>query len=330
MRTATDKLRVDGEISPTLLANLDELQMVWHRWLPKRYSPILIEPEAISPAGKVDGGAVTAFSGGVDSTFTVYRHLAAQPGSQLLDLRETVFVTGFDIPLDAMATSNVAFERAQRLLDGLAIQTARVRSNIRQLDVWQPWINSFGIAVSSALLLFQRSRSVGLLPSSEPYDRMLFPWGSTPVQDWMASTDLMEIRHDGAGYGRIEKIAALSKWEPARHHLRVCWEGDDLGRNCGRCEKCIRTILCFWAIGDVTPPCFDRSPAIDEISKIKMLKRAVRSEFEMILEAAEKNGLSRQRWVIALRRRLRRARARVAISSMNKSIVHLRPGVPKR
>lgn len=316
MRSPSHKLRIEGEVSRTLLTNLDELQMVWHRWLPARYSPVLIEPEVVSSAPRVDQGAITAFSGGVDSTFTVFRHSATQTGRRMIDLKEAVFVSGFDIPFDDLATTTAAYERSREVLESAGVRAARLRTNFRQLP--QRWTDASGLAVSSALLILQQTRSVGLVPSTEPYDQMVYPWGSTPIQDWMASTDLMEIRHDGAGFGRIEKIAALSNWEPALHNLRVCWEGEDLGRNCGRCEKCIRTILCFWVIGKPTPPCFDRSPDVDEISGIKIRSALALSEIALILNAAKENGFAQERWAVALHRRARRARVRGVLSSMKR------------
>ena len=45
-------------------------------------------------------------------------------------------------------------------------------------------------------------------------------------------------------------------------HLRVCWQNPDNAYNCGRCEKCFRTMLDLWVVGaldrcDTLPHQFD-------------------------------------------------------------------------
>jgi hypothetical protein len=65
----------------------------------------------------------------------------------------------------------------------------------------------------------------------------------------------MEVRHDGAGRSRTEKVAYLATWEQGMPLLRVCWEGRVPDGNCGRCEKCVRTRLNFHIAGVESPAC---------------------------------------------------------------------------
>ncbi len=49
-------------------------------------------------------------------------------------------------------------------------------------------------------------------------------------------------RHDGFEFNRVEKVRALAQCPTALETLRVCYN-DTQSYNCGRCEKCIRTML---------------------------------------------------------------------------------------
>jgi len=50
----------------------------------------------------------------------------------------------------------------------------------------------------------------------------------------------------GATLSRFQKMEDLSEFEPSFDFLSVCYNGS---RNCGRCEKCVRTMLILDALG---------------------------------------------------------------------------------
>ena len=64
--------------------------------------------------------------------------------------------------------------------------------------------------------------------------------------------------HDGAGSTRAQKIALVAQHPIARQTVKVCWQGSNPARNCGQCEKCVRTLLCFSAVGIDEPASFDQ------------------------------------------------------------------------
>ena len=312
MRQPVNQVRVHGAVSRALLRNLDELQHVWALWRPDAYSRVEFSPDDVFEDTRVGEGAVAAFSGGVDSSFTVYRHAIAQPGPHTLPLREVVMVQGFDILLDEDEVFTRAVGRSERMLTATDLPVARVRTNVKR-DLGQTWEDAFGLCVASVLLTFQGTRQYGLIGSgSNPYNDLVLPWGSTPVQDWMASTGSMEIRHDGAGYSRNDKVRALAGWPDLLRELRVCWKGADHDRNCGRCEKCIRTILNFKATGQPVPSCFDRDVTEDEIRQLHLPNRAVFAAFVSVVVAAEQHNIQAP-WVNATRSMLRANRLRSSL-----------------
>ena len=159
-------------------------------------------------------------------------------------------------------------------------------------------------AVSNMHLL-SAEFSTALIGSSEPYDALVLPWGSNPVTDHLLSGGNLTIVHDGAAFSRTDKIAFLSGVPSAVQSLKVCWEGKQQGRNCGVCEKCVRTQLNFLAIGVTQPPCFDAPLDLQRIPTIRIRNDALLAEFASILQYAEGRKINAE-WVRLLRKRIRR------------------------
>jgi hypothetical protein len=117
----------------------------------------------------------------------------------------------------------------------------------------------------------------------------------------------LTIVHDGAAFSRTEKIARLSAVPAALQSLKVCWEGVKQGRNCGVCEKCIRTQLNFLAAGVAELSCFDQPLDVNRIRSIRIRNDALLQEFRSILAYAESRNIDED-WVRVLRKRLRRGK----------------------
>ncbi|MBN2549409.1 MAG: hypothetical protein JXB15_09645 [Anaerolineales bacterium] len=99
MRAGKD-LIVHGEVSPSLLRNLDEFQQVWSVCKPHCYTHIDVIPDQEREQPRhPDEAAITAFSGGVDSCFTAWRHRTGQAGRGQRNLQAALMVHGFDISL---------------------------------------------------------------------------------------------------------------------------------------------------------------------------------------------------------------------------------------
>lgn len=256
-------LHVHGSVSRTLLQGLSEWQQAWSRWRPDLYRLIDISADEIRDDVPTGENAIAAFSGGVDAAYTVHRHVTGAAGWQTAPLRAALLVHGFDIPLADTGAFERATARAERMLDGLGLELVTVATNVQRLPV--SWEDNFAAAVASVAHLLSPEFSIGLIGSSEPYNRLVLPWGSNPITDPLLSAGLMRIRHDGAGASRTDKVRSLATWPAAVENLRVCWQGEQLDRNCGQCEKCQRTLLNFELAGISSPACFrgsDTSPSL--------------------------------------------------------------------
>lgn len=297
-------LRVEGFVGPRLLANLEEFVTAWNRWKPGIYRKIRIQADEIRPPAPAawSPDAIAAFSGGVDATYTVWRHHAGLAGNASRRLVACAMVHGFDIPLEHEEKFAEGLRLARETLESVGIDLVPLRTNLRQ-EFPLDWHDHHGAALVAALQLLKSRAATLLVGASDPYDQLLLPYGSNPVTDPLLSSDGLAVVHDGCGADRTAKIATIAAWKTACRNLRVCWKGMQVGANCGRCEKCLRTRLNF-LVNRLTPP-EGLAPAGTDLDfrVLDSESRSVLQEHEQILDAARAAGL-RDPWVGQLEARL--------------------------
>ncbi len=280
---------VKGSISAELLSNLVEYQSVWHKWLPDTYAIITISVERIRKNEIPVHGAVSAFSGGVDGTFSVWQHSQSKNSYRSKKINFCTFVHGFDIPLSENEAFTLALKSATAVLQDIGIQLLPLQTNYRSVSSLS-WEHTFGSALVAALNNFKNISGTCIIGSSHDYNHLFFPWGSTPISDHLLSSDNFKVLHDGSSHSRTEKITELCEWQMGIDHLHVCWEGEN-DKNCGNCEKCLRTQANFLTIGQPLPKCFpDTEHTKSKLSRLNIPdKNSIISEWEDILHHASRH-----------------------------------------
>ena len=281
---------IRGDVSKSLLSNLIEYQAAWHKWLPKTYTPIHITVESVKDDVAVVPGAICAFSGGVDATFSVWRHSQNKYSHRSQTIKLCTIVHGFDIPLDNETAFHSASQRAQKTLGDIDLPLIPIRTNYRDV-IKVNWEHVFSCALVATLNNLKAVAGTCIIGSSEPYDSLVIPWGSSPITDHLLGSNAFNVIHDGASHSRTEKVAEISAWKLGSNHLRVCWQGDLKDRNCGQCEKCLRTKLNFLATGHSIPKCFPESNLLQDLETITLKNDAVRAEWKQIYEYARSKGI---------------------------------------
>ena len=245
MRKGLD-LRLHAPVSPGLLRNLDEFQYAWSQWKPHVYRRIAIEADGETREDFQGLDRVlTAFSRGLDSCFTAWRHAGPEPDCARRNLDSAVMVHGLDIRLNEPEVFQRAAAMNREMLASLGIELITVATNFRELN--DDWDDAHGAAVACSLHAMGRRHSAGLLPGTHAYEALRFPFGSNPLTDPMMASDAFAIHYDGAGFGRSARAKAVAHWPEAMRLMRVCWAGAHRDRNCGACIKCVSTCMCFAA-----------------------------------------------------------------------------------
>lgn len=231
----------DAPVSPQLLTSTARIQQIFHRWNPA-WQLIEVQAETAVPT-PLRQGAASFFSGGVDGTYSFARHRDA--------ISHLVFVRGVDIQFDNDDLLAQAFKANAGFAEAAGKALLPVTTNIRRFChprglPWGTWYCGSGLASIALALGFPRM----YVASSRSYQH-LQPTGSHPLLDPLWSTEATAIIHDGCEADRGDKLRAIAELPGALEILRVCWH--DAGYNCGRCEKCLRTMLALRLLGLETP-----------------------------------------------------------------------------
>ncbi|NUB09741.1 hypothetical protein FW320_26730 [Azospirillum sp. Vi22] len=297
-------VHVHGPLTRTALHNIDALQGVWRRWRPDRYRTVEIIPETVVDrnAPKPGRRAIAAYSSGLDSTFTILRHRLLLPPERRHTVGALLMVHGFDVELDRPEDFERLVERTRPFRDLVGLDLRVVRTNSKELHL-QNWQDSHAAELAACLHLYEAEFEFGLIGSTKPYDALVIPYGTTPIADHLLSGDGFSIVHDGAAYSRTEKAAAVAACPEAVRSLRVCWEGAQQFRNCGVCEKCVRTRMNFAAAGVLAPDCFDGPLDPARIAGIPVRNEPQAAELRSILDYARLHAVEGE-WLERLKERV--------------------------
>ena len=291
------EITVKGSVSKELLSNLVEYQAIWNKWLPNNYKIIDMLAETIREDETPVFGAVSAFTGGVDGAFSVWRHSQNKNSYRSQKINFCTFIHGFDIPLSDSEAFLGAKVKAEATLEDIGIELLSMQTNYRSISTIS-WEHAHGCALVAAMNNFKNVAGSCILGSSNAYNNLRFPLGSTPVTDYLLSSNHFKVIHDGSSHSRTEKIKEISQWNMSINNLRVCWEGEHGDRNCGNCEKCLRTQANLLAINQPIPNCFPNSE--DAKTKISHLSSSIstgiRVEWKDILYYAKANNIQDE-WV---------------------------------
>ena len=278
------RVRVDGKLCPRFAEGIRTALRTLRTWYPPWF------PAAAEPGLEAAGGlaarrppaprAAIFLSGGADSLFVLRRNRRDFPPDHPASFREAIHVVGFgtwdgnaDTPraADVRARQRSSVEAAARLA-GVGLVTVRSRVDVLGEDNAYFLRASGGAHLIAAALLFpRRFSSVSVAASCDAFDPV--PWGSHPLLDLQYATSATEIRHEGLELRREERIAALSDWPEGLAHLTVCVEGPlaDGAKNCGRCEKCLRTMLALMIAGMLRPPApFPRDARPEDVAALRV------------------------------------------------------------
>ncbi|CAG0954764.1 hypothetical protein ANRL3_00483 [Anaerolineae bacterium] len=249
------RLTIDAPICPELRNGLITA-MNWQQvWYPEG-SIVRIEAKAdAQPIGPRDARRTAVFlSGGVDSVSTLRGNRLDFPLDHPGSIKDGLVVHGFDISGTQVSGDQTRlFERALEALSPIAgeagVTLIPVSTNLRLLDdSVEFWMYKFHGAALAAVAHALANR-IGAVYIASTYDiRNMRPWGSHPLLDPLYSSTDLQVRHAYDRLSRLDKVRLIADWPTALHNLRTCTENDPGALNCGKCEKCIRTMLELLAV----------------------------------------------------------------------------------
>jgi hypothetical protein len=254
---AGESLQIDTPVSERLLSGLDELQKIFAQWFGWRRVEIRAEIDP-DPAARISGNEASFFSLGVDSWHTLLTNRST--------LTHLVYMRGLEWPL-SRSTGNEAqvIERASRVAETYGKVLISGSTNLR--DVFGlDWASQYFGAGLAAVALSMNHSAVRI--ASDHRFTELYPRGSTPMTDHWFSSERVRIIHDGADASRVQKVAGIvAEGEAALSEVRVCTYNSGGPDNCGRCEKCTRTMTALALLGRPMTPAFPRPLRLRDVRR---------------------------------------------------------------
>jgi hypothetical protein len=285
-------LRLPEPVSPKLLRTQREFQAIQRAWsfawqfgdAPLREVEVLAPTRV--PEGPHTSGRVAAFfSGGVDSWSTILDH------PEITDL---IFVRGFDLIPGVPHHAEIADEveaRVRWAAEAVGIRLHVVETNLRELsDPLVRWDAYYGCALVTVALFLAPLFERVLIAGESDYE-IQAPIGANLLIDQLWSTEQLEIVDDSGRYSRVQRTERIAAHPVVQQTLRVCWENPGGAYNCGRCRKCLLTMLTLEALGArdsiVTfPPQLD----LDAVAAIEIQQPVPLTLWEDVLDAVRAAG----------------------------------------
>ena len=262
MALGEQRLQLEGPVSPRL-ADGARLAMAAIQQSRPALRPVRLEvDERQVPASRDDPAreAALCLSGGVDALAALHQNLEQVPADHPARYRRGLFVFGlnsFDFADGAIVTSReraawAYVDRLERFASASGLTLSRARTNLRALypsfDAWGSATHDAHLAALGQAMrgrvrsLAIGSAGAGLIDGSPQHPLLVSLYSSHDL-------DVHGAQHMVA---RLDKLRRLVAWPAAIEVLRVCLQMEEPvpgQRNCGRCEKCLRTMLHLTLLG---------------------------------------------------------------------------------
>jgi hypothetical protein len=258
MRHCEKRIAIDEAICPEFRTGL-QINMGWlSQWSGSCYEQVKIEarPEARMPLARAMERAGSFLSGGVDSLALLRENRLNFPLEHPRSIKDCLIVHGFDMGgVEKTGSEAAAFAQAVNMLvpvaEAAAVTLIPLRTNVRHLDddvIF--WMNEFaGGAMASVAHALANRLSLVYMASAFDIPHVTPNVAVHPLLDGNYGSADLQIRHEGVQHSRLDKVRLLADWEVALQTLRVCTLNPPGLLNCGRCEKCLRTMLELLAVG---------------------------------------------------------------------------------
>lgn len=252
-----EPIEISGDVSHRLYYNCTRYVKSIVNFFREGMNNVHIKVTGFKNAEKKYHHVGTGFSAGIDSFVTFYDHFERE--------------TDPEYKIDSLFFFNVGShggggEKAKRKFlerynylksfpDEVGLPYIPMDSNL--FDFYQKhWESDAGeFCRSAAILVFEKALDKYYLSSDYSYKETLFFRFNNVTASFetfiypLLSTEGCEIISDGCQYMRTDKTYLLKDYEPAQRYLNVCVSAQESACNCGKCHKCIRTLVALDTLG---------------------------------------------------------------------------------
>lgn len=231
-------------------------------------------------------------SGGIDSLALFAQNQRDHPAGSPYRLEVAIAVVGIQRHrwLEASTIGGQLAAAAQQLEPlgrALGVEVVPVATNLRTMNssTWF-WQYEFqGSALAGTAHLFSSSVSSVSIAGTWKVSH-LDRWGSHPLIDMGYGSHEIQILHEQAHLGRLEKTRIVVGHPGLLAHVNVCNRSDGGNLNCGKCEKCLRTMLALEALGILGDTVAFEATTLQptDLAAVRISDRGLEGEYEELVE----------------------------------------------
>lgn len=309
------RLEIEGGIDPQLSARLNMAMRLLSHWHNSPLQPVSIQaPAAVHLMQDTQSTTALFLSGGVDSLAALYWNTHQYPMGDPRRVGVAFFVHGLDVgdpnKPDRPDIWALGIRKLSVLCQELGVELVPIRVNLRNLAKSWTFYAEWQFASLLAAIAHAASSRIHrcIIAPDNALEYTEHPHGSHPWLNSYFGADFLDvITGDMEQFSRLEKIALLSKWPGALDALRVCWDTGSIPENhlnCGRCAKCVRTMLEFLVCNQLThSKAFPQNEVTADMLKSMHVRSNVEVEyFVELISPLEKMG--RQDLAAIIKRKL--------------------------
>jgi hypothetical protein len=265
MRDRERRVLIDDAVDPELLQSVSEA-MAW-LMASFRYdypAPVLESSRTTQCPPAPRGRHAGMLSCGVDSLAMLWLNHGRYARTHPRYISIGIVINGVDTPTPLQHEQ--LLERAYAVSQAAEVELLPISTNLASVALWphptRPFIvfspNEYGVcilaAVAHALSGYISSVSIGSAGSG-PAFTFKQARGQHPLLDPLYGSSSMRVFHEDGAMTRLQKLRVVAQWDVALKNLLICSDWARTELNCGRCEKCVRTMLEFIALGklDASP-----------------------------------------------------------------------------
>jgi hypothetical protein len=278
------RLWIDGVVCPRLVEGLEAAMELLQVWYGANRRPVAIESAAgRRPSVRGPDRSGLFLTNGVDSLHALWWNRRSYPPGHPAAFRDAIYVEGLSFPEEVPTPRNLnVTRRERRAVESVAAEygltVIPVGTNIRMLAPEHAFVAKEALSSLLASVAHGFSRRLTSVSFAAGLNLgRLVPDGSNPMLDPNYCSSAIEIRQEDWTLDRLSKIRRIAGWKTAIENLSVCFEGPlaDDRLNCGRCEKCLRSMVGLLIAGklpeatafppDVTADALDRLELINHL-----------------------------------------------------------------
>lgn len=235
-------LHVEAPVSATLLDNMREVAAIYSMWFPEFSRIDIVAPQAQDLSVPPAPQRALFFSGGVDSFHTLLTH--PTPFDCL------IYVDRLDTIVDDSKLLDEIRRSIRSSADEVGLPLIEVTTNVKEFVApyaeW--WHHSHTLVMAAVGHVLAGSLGACVISADQTYEHLI-RLCAHPLVIPLFGSDRLRTETFGWGSARLKKVMAISESPVALQHLRVCWKNEGAAFNCGRCEKCLRTMVELTLVG---------------------------------------------------------------------------------